>query len=175
MHGSGIVRRVDDLGRIVIPKELRRTLRLKEGDPVEISRDGESLFLKKYSPLTSMQFISKNVVDGVKQMTGKECLVADTDKIIQVSGDNDLSGNVLSQWVGSFISERREFFGVDGQIPILFIGEDVENLGQRYVLPLIQEGDCLGIIALSSRKGNEISEQDKKMLKLGANILVNSM
>ena len=51
MHGSGIVRRVDDLGRIVIPKELRRTLRLKEGDPVEISRDGESLFLKKYSPL----------------------------------------------------------------------------------------------------------------------------
>src|SRR5690606_25730743 len=87
MKATGIVRRIDDLGRVVIPKEIRRTLRIREGDPLEIfvDREGE-VILKKYSPIGELGDFAKEYADALYEATGHIALIADHDLIIAVSG-----------------------------------------------------------------------------------------
>lgn len=88
MKATGIVRRIDDLGRIVIPKEIRRTMRIKEGDPLEIfvDREGE-VILKKYSPISALSDFAKEYADSLSETLGTTVLICDRDIIIAVSGD----------------------------------------------------------------------------------------
>ena len=87
MKATGIVRRIDDLGRVVIPKEIRRTLRIREGDPLEIftDRDG-GVILKKYSPIEELTDFSKEYCDSLQQVIGHVVLIADKDAFVSVSG-----------------------------------------------------------------------------------------
>ena len=87
MKATGIVRRIDDLGRVVIPKEIRRTMRIREGDPLEIytSRDGEVIF-KKYSPMGDLSDFAAQICDAIGKNTGYMAAVADRDSIIDVAG-----------------------------------------------------------------------------------------
>ena len=87
MKATGIVRRIDDLGRVVIPKEIRRTLRIREGDPLEIytERDGEVIF-KKYSPMGDLQDFADQICDSIGKNTGAIAAVSDRDSIIALSG-----------------------------------------------------------------------------------------
>ena len=82
MRATGIVRRIDDLGRVVIPKEIRRTLRIKEGDSLEIFTDRESLVLQKYSPIKSIEANAQTVADGLYELTQKQCVVCDNDRVL---------------------------------------------------------------------------------------------
>lgn len=177
MNGTGIVRRLDDLGRIVIPKELRRTLRLKEGDPIEISRDGENLFLRKYSPVDSIRFLAQTVADGIAEQTKKTCLICDTDKVIYGTGTENHNGQTLNQWTVKFMAERRlvRFTKRTALLPTLFVGEDLTQYNQRTLVPIVNNGDCFGLIALSSRGEDVISDQDEKLLQLAVNIISNGI
>ena len=87
MKATGIVRRIDDLGRVVIPKEIRRTLRIREGDPLEIfvDREGE-VILKKYSPIGELGDFAKEYADSLHEAIGHIALIADRDNIITVAG-----------------------------------------------------------------------------------------
>ena len=86
MKATGIVRRIDDLGRIVIPKEIRRTLRIRESDPLEIFTDREGeIILKKYSPIGEMATFAKQYAESLAQASGKIALIADRDQFIAVS------------------------------------------------------------------------------------------
>ena len=87
MKATGIVRRIDELGRIVVPKEIRRTLRIREGDPLEIftDKDGE-IILKKYSPIGELSIFAQEYVDATAQILGYPVCVTDRDQIIAVSG-----------------------------------------------------------------------------------------
>ena len=87
MKATGIVRRIDDLGRIVVPKEIRRTLRIREGDPLEIftDRDGE-IILKKYSPIGELGQFAGEYAESLAQTTGYLVLVTDCDHVIAASG-----------------------------------------------------------------------------------------
>src|SRR3712207_8436725 len=87
MKATGIVRRIDDLGRVVIPKEIRRTLRIREGDPLEIftDRDG-GVILKKYSPIEELSNFSKEYAEALQNTIGNIILICDKDNIISVSG-----------------------------------------------------------------------------------------
>ena len=85
MQGTGIVRRIDELGRVVIPKEIRKTLRIKEGDPLEIYTDKENLVISKYSPISSINDFVKIVADGIEEVTQKVCLITDNDTILYLS------------------------------------------------------------------------------------------
>ena len=87
MRATGIVRRIDDLGRIVVPKEIRRTLRIREGDPLEIytDHDGE-VVLKKYSPIGEIAAIAKDYTDSLYRTLGHIVLISDRDAIVAVSG-----------------------------------------------------------------------------------------
>lgn len=87
MKATGIVRRIDDLGRVVIPKEIRRTLRIREGDPLEIFTDREGeIILKKYSPIGELNQFAKQYADSLSQTTGHIVCIADRDQLIAVSG-----------------------------------------------------------------------------------------
>ena len=87
MKATGIVRRIDDLGRVVIPKEIRRTLRIREGDPLEIftDRDGE-VILKKYSPISELGQFAKEYAETLYETLGTPALISDRDEMIAVSG-----------------------------------------------------------------------------------------
>ena len=87
MKATGIVRRIDDLGRIVIPKEIRRTLHIRESDPLEIFTDREGqVILKKYSPIGEMTTFAKQYAESLAQVSGHATLIADRDQFIAVSG-----------------------------------------------------------------------------------------
>ena len=85
MKATGIVRRIDDLGRIVIPKEIRRTLRIRESDPLEIFTDREGeIILKKYSPIGEMNTFAKQYAESLAQVSGKAALIADRDQFLSL-------------------------------------------------------------------------------------------
>ena len=87
MRATGIVRRIDDLGRVVIPKEIRRTLRIREGDPLEIFTDREGeIILKKYSPIGELGAFAKEYAESLAQTAGHVTCIVDKDRIIAVSG-----------------------------------------------------------------------------------------
>ena len=98
MKATGIVRRIDDLGRVVIPKEIRRTLRIREGDALEIFTDAQGgVIFKKYSPVEKMQDIAQKYVDVISSVYGASLLVCDWDEVIAVAGDID--NNLIGQRV----------------------------------------------------------------------------
>lgn len=86
MKATGIIRRVDDLGRIVIPKEIRKTLKIREGDPVEIFTDNQGqVILKKYSPIGEIENFAKAYAEAMSQIAGHRVLVTDREKVIAVA------------------------------------------------------------------------------------------
>ena len=97
MNG-GIVRRIDELGRVVIPKEIRKSLRIREGDPIEIYRRDQELVFKKYSPMSQINQMAEAVGNGIKELTEKTCLITDNDTVVYVSNskNKDLLGKYIS-------------------------------------------------------------------------------
>ena len=99
MKATGIVRRIDDLGRVVIPKEIRRTLRIREGDPLEIFTDREGeIILKKYSPIGELGLFAKQYAESLAQTTGLMVCIADRDAVIAAAGGakKDYMGKAIS-------------------------------------------------------------------------------
>ena len=99
MKATGIVRRIDELGRVVIPKEIRRTLRIKDGDPLEIFTERDELMLKKYSPIAALEKFSEGTTKSLNDLSGYLAVLCDTDEILYAAGDGrkelaDESGDV---------------------------------------------------------------------------------
>ena len=109
MEERGIVRRVDELGRLVIPKELRKTLRIKEGDPLEIYASKDELVLKKYSPVVTIGSYAQAIADGIQGLTEKTCLITDGDAVIYVSGNKykEVTGKVISAEMEQILKDRK--------------------------------------------------------------------
>ena len=99
MQDTGIVRRIDELGRVVIPKELRKTLRIREGDPLEIYTNKDELVFRKYSPISAINGYAEAVADGISELTEKVCMITDTDVVVYVSGakGKDVLGKNISE------------------------------------------------------------------------------
>ena len=123
MRATGIVRRIDDLGRVVIPKEIRRTLRIREGDALEIftDRDGE-VILKKYSPIGELSEFAKQYAEALAQTTGNIVCITDRDQIIAISGGKkDLLMKPISPQLERLMDGRENLLTVRGEkkfIPI---------------------------------------------------------
>ena len=111
MKATGIVRRIDDLGRVVIPKEIRRTLRIREGDPLEIFTDREGeIILKKYSPIGELGQFAKQYAESLAQTMGHIVCIADRDQLIAVSGGGkkDLIMKSIHKDLENIINEREK-------------------------------------------------------------------
>ena len=125
MKATGIVRRIDDLGRIVIPKEIRRTLRIRESDPLEIFTDREGeIILKKYSPIGEMTTFAKQYAESLAQVSGHAALICDRDQFIAISGGyKAFMGKEISKQLEDAISDRRTVIASKGDknfIPISY-------------------------------------------------------
>lgn len=167
MKATGIVRRIDDLGRVVIPKEIRRTMRIREGDPLEIILDNNMVCYKKYQPLNDIQeYADKFVAQLYKQMNGI-ILISDIDNIIAAAGVNpkrDYEGKPLSDAIITVIQNRKTI--IDDNIDIVDFDNHKDK--KRLIVPIISEAEIIGSIIVLK---DEFTEIDKSVVQIIANVL----
>ena len=154
MKATGIVRRIDELGRVVIPKEIRRTLRIKEGDPLEIFTDRDELMLKKYSPIATLERFSKATARSLNDLSGKLAVICDTDGVLHAFGEGkkDLDGKTLSEDMDRILKERRSYIAnaAEGGDVIPLTSSREEGVTAQVIVPIVSGGDCLGAVAVLS-------------------------
>ena len=148
MKATGIVRRIDDLGRVVIPKEIRRTMRIKEGDPLEIytDREGEVIF-KKYSPIGEIHGFATEYADTLQKTSSSPIFICDRDAIIAVSGASkrDYMDRKISRGLEEIVESRSLYVRGSGNEAVAVINDG----GSHYVncaMPILSEGDIIGCV-----------------------------
>lgn len=185
MKATGIVRRIDDLGRVVIPKEIRRTLRIREGDPLEIfvDREGE-VILKKYSPIAELGDFAKEYAESLHETTGHISMIADRDVVIAVAGGN--KKEFLSKPVGKLLErslEERttvmmnEIEKPDDENMHVIQSDDREyTIRSQVVAPIVTQGDPIGaVIIVSKEPGVKLGEMEVKLAETAAGFLAKQM
>ena len=178
MKATGIVRRIDELGRVVIPKEIRRTLRIKEGDPLEIFTDRDELMLKKYSPIATLERFSKATARSLNDLSGKLSLICDTDGVLFAYGEGkrDLDGKTLSAEMDKILKERRSYVAnaAEGGDVLPITSAKEEGITAQVIVPIIAGGDCLGAVAvLDKQEGAKMDSATLNLARLTADILAN--
>ena len=178
MKATGIVRRVDDLGRIVIPKEIRRTLRIREGDPLEIytEKDGGVIF-RKYSPMGDLQDFAAQLCDAIGSNTGRIAAVSDRDSIIALSGAprRELVDKPNSPALEKIMEQRRNYRYLSGEslIPATE-ANDKYHLG--VAAPILCQGDLMGcVMLLLGDDRTPLPESDQKLAQTVAGFLGKQM
>lgn len=166
MKATGVVRRIDDLGRIVIPKELRRTMRIKEGDSLEIYIDGnERVVLKKYSPVQNVNDFVVEFVESIYSSYKKDIIITDNEVVIAVAGGykKDLVGKKITTSLQDKISKRSTIY-IDKNEK-LFLTETKTLEKPSVIKPINVYGDVIGCVIISSE--NDINESEKSLAEFG--------
>ncbi|AGK99278.1 stage V sporulation protein T [Clostridium pasteurianum] len=170
MKATGIVRRIDDLGRVVIPKEIRRTLRIREGDPLEIFTDREGgVILKKYSPIGELSDFSKEYAESLNASSGHIVLISDKDNIISVSGGvkKEYLEKRVSDELEKVMDDRKLVNINDNDNKAIPLIEDEDTEGKysaQIISPIIAEGDSIGaVIIMSKEDGVTFSQIEEKL------------
>ena len=165
MKATGIVRRIDDLGRVVIPKEIRRTMRIREGDPLEIytTRDGEVIF-KKYSMMGGLEDFAAQFCDTLSRSTSFTAAVADRDAIIAVagSGKRELLGKQISHQLEE-IMEKRDIYRWVSQEPPVPVTENGSPYAAVIAAPILCQGDVMGLVLFLDDRGKVPGEAEYKL------------
>ena len=178
MKATGIVRRIDDLGRVVIPKEIRRTLRIREGDPLEIytEKDGEVIF-KKYSPMGDLQMFAAQMCDAIGKNTGSIAAISDRDSIIAVAGapKRELLDKQNSADLEQIMEQRRCYRYRAGEVP-LRPADEAERYHLGVAAPIISEGDLMGCVMLLLNENDSApGESEQKLAQTVAGFLGRQM
>ncbi|MBO5045328.1 MAG: AbrB/MazE/SpoVT family DNA-binding domain-containing protein [Clostridia bacterium] len=178
MKATGIVRRIDELGRVVIPKEIRRTLRIREGDPLELFTDRDELMLKKYSPIASIERFSEGTAKSLGELSGYLAVICDTDTVLHAhgSGKRALIGKTVSDKLTQIMQERRSYLAnlSEGGDIVPITAEGDGNVTAQVIVPIVAGGDCLGAVAvLSQEEGAKMESFAVKLARLTADIIAN--
>ena len=178
MKATGIVRRIDELGRVVIPKEIRSTLRLKSGDPLEIFTDRDELMLKKYSPIASLDKFSSGTAKSLSDLSGHIAVICDTDEVLYASGrgQRQFDKKGLSEKMEKVLRERKSYIAnlSEGGDVIPITDDEGDTVTAQIIVPIVCNGDCLGAVALvSTEQGARIEASACKLAQLSATILAN--
>ncbi len=179
MKATGIVRRIDDLGRIVIPKEIRRTLHIRESDPLEIFTDREGqIILKKYSPIGEMVTFAKQYAESLAQVSGHAALIADRDQFIAAAGGyKQLINKAISRQLDDKMHNREQIFAARGDrnfIPVC--DEGGEEYQHEAMIPILCEGDIIGcVVLLQNDMKLRMGEVEQKLLQSAAGFLGRQM
>lgn len=176
MKATGIVRRIDDLGRVVIPKEIRRTLRIREGDPLEIytSRDGEVIF-KKYSLMGGLDEFAAQFCETLSKSCGAITAVTDRDAIIAVAGGGkrELLERRVSRELEELMTARGQYAADTCTLPVT---ETDEHYAVAVAAPILSEGDVLGcVLFAAARGGAPAGETERKLAQAVAGFLGKQM
>lgn len=179
MKATGIVRRIDDLGRIVIPKEIRRTLRIREADPLEIFTDREGeIILKKYSPIGEMSTFAKQYAESLAQVSGHVALIADRDQFIAAAGGcKQVLGKAISKELEEKIENRESVMAVKGERNFVQVAnEGTEDYVNEAISPIICEGDVIGaVLLLNSDPKTGMGDVEQKLIQSAAGFLGRQM
>lgn len=178
MKATGIVRRIDDLGRVVIPKEIRRTLKIREGDPLEIFTDREGeVILKKYSPVGELGEISAIFAECLARSLECTVCITDNDQIVAASGSGkkELQDRYISKEVEKIIRMRKNYLTKNENGRVISITEGEEWYKDEVICPIICEGDVIGGIVLLGKDANKFSESEQKTALLAADFLGRQM
>lgn len=178
MKATGIVRRIDDLGRVVIPKEIRRTLRIREGDPLEIfvDREGE-VILKKYSPIEELGDFAKEYAESLSENTTHITMISDRDNIIAVAGGS--KKEYMDKQVGMLLEncmENRKTMLEENSGNYEIVKDAQENISSFVIAPIIAGGDPIGaVIMLNKENDVKMSQMEVKMAEVAAGFLGKQM
>lgn len=177
MKATGIVRRIDDLGRVVIPKEIRRTLRIREGDPLEIftGKDGEVVF-KKYSPFSELGTFAAEYAAALQAVSGFGCAIADRDNVIAYAGGGkrEILDRPLSEQAEELIASRRAFITGNDTASVALL-RDTDKHRIAAARPILAGGDILGMVCFLMTDGSTISATEEKLLQAAALFLGKQM
>ena len=166
MKATGIVRRIDDLGRVVIPKEIRRTLKIREGEPMEIFTEmGGSVIFKKYSPAGEQSVTAGNLCEALYRTCARPVVICDRDSVIAASGAfrRELDGKPVSAELDAAM-QTRQVQHCRTPIPV---SHAVPGAECAMVVPVISGGDLCGCAALLGTD-SPVSEGDGKLLQAAA-------
>ena len=178
MKATGVVRRIDDLGRIVIPKEIRRTLRIKEGDPIEIFTDKEGeVILKKYSPIGELSEFATGYAETLAKTTGHIACITDKDSVIAVSGgskkeflEKSISPELEKVIENKVIYTSRE--NNEKALPITQNDTNTKLHNSQVIYPIVSDGDVIGsIVLLSKEQQTKMGESELKIAQSAAGFL----
>ena len=179
MKATGIVRRIDDLGRIVIPKEIRRTLRIRESDPLEIFTDREGeIILKKYSPIGELSTFAKQYAESLAQVSGQMTLIADRDQFIAAAGGcKALLGKSISKALEEAIENRDNILAGKSERNFIQVADEGEpEYTNEAISPIICEGDVIGAaILLNNDPKGKMGEVEQKLILSAAGFLGRQM
>lgn len=179
MRATGIVRRIDDLGRIVIPKEIRRTLRIRESDPLEIftGQDGE-IILKKYSPIGEMTTFARQYAESLAQVSGHAALIADRDHFIAVAGGyKNYLNKQLSRGLEDVINNRDTVIASKADRSFIAISDEYEeDYAHQAITSILCEGDVIGaVVLLENDNRAKMGEVEQKLILSAAGFLGRQM
>ena len=161
MKATGIVRRIDDLGRVVVPKEIRKILRIREGDPLEIyTGTAGEVILKKYSPISELGQIAKLFADSASSILGLTVLVSDTDHYVAASGTN----------IKEYLNKN-----IDIELDDLIQSKSKFKSGAKIVVPILSNGDPIGSVTILPKGDKDLTDLELKTAELGAGFLAKQM
>ena len=182
MKATGVVRRIDDLGRVVIPKEIRKTLRIKEGEPLEIFTDREGqVILKKYSPIGELSEFATGYAETLAKTTGHIACITDKDTIIAVSGGSkkEFLEQDVSQELEKLMEDKEVYTSKENSdmaMPITKNDTNEKKNKSQIVYPIISNGDTIGTVILMSKDSNtKMNEVEKKVAQSAATFLASQM
>ncbi len=161
MKATGIVRRIDDLGRVVVPKEIRRVLRIREGDPLEIfTNNSGEVILKKYSPINDLSDFAKEYAETVSKILGGTIVVSDTDQFIAASG-----------------VARKEYTDkhIDPELDKIIQSKNRYSNNTKVVVPIVSHGDPIGSITILPKENQSLGDVELKIAEVGASFLARQM
>ncbi len=176
MKATGIVRRIDDLGRVVIPKEIRKTMRLKDGDALEIftDADGEVIF-KKYSPIGELSTFAAQYAEAIHSQASMPIIISDNDHIVASSGvpKREVHEKRISSQTEDLLEERRNYTKERGEKD--FYPIDSLERAASIVCPIISAGDAVGSVIVLDDGGGQPSETQIKLAQVAASFLGKQM
>ena len=182
MKATGVVRRIDDLGRIVIPKEIRKTLRIKEGDPIEVFTDKEGeVILKKYSPIGELTEFASSYAETISKTTGHITCITDKDTVIAVSGGSkkDFLEKNLSKELEEVMENKEIFKSKENNeiaIPVTQNEGRERIYNSQVIYPIISDGDVIGSVILISKEPNKkMGDAEDKVAQSAAGFLGNHL
>ena len=182
MKATGVVRRIDDLGRVVIPKEIRKTLRIKEGEPLEIFTDKDgSILLRKYSPIGELTEFATEYAETLAKTTGHMAFITDKDTVIAVSGASkkEFLEQGISEELEKLLEDKENYTSKENNdisVPITRNDNKDRKFNSQVVYPIISDGDVIGsVILLSKDSGTKMSEVEQKVVQSAASFLGRQM
>ena len=174
MKATGIVRKIDDLGRIVIPKEIRKTLHIREGDPLEIFIEQKGdIILRKYAPMGDMIDMSSKYIDTLSEMTEFIACITDSETVIAISKNykNEYLGKSISDEIIELMKERKKLSTIeDKKVPIL-LNEKSDKYVSQIIVPIIANTDVIGSVILFSINKKQITDVEIKLVESAAKFL----